>query len=358
MAITFPLADVQRGGLLAATDPGTHMPSFLRRPTEAWHVDEGRYVSGDVAHSFVYATRLAFANHLPLHIRPDDVWFCIAQGFAAHVRENAEALRSRLVSFEGKERLEVWGTEIHLGRPSPWPEAFEGFSAALGGQVGKLRDLVCADFSTTGPVERVAYVTALMDTFQSYFTYQLGTLCGIPEIILDGTPDDWRALLTRARHLSEYDLEWWTDALVPVLERIVATAEGRVDREFWSSIYRRRSTSGIRGVTGWILTLFPYVEYVGVKRNPFLDCWEEGVHGEWPRTDQVRLDLSCFPMSQSSAPVAFKDLTTGEVADLCLVGGMYGVHQDEATLALRPAWGWGVVHDEPPTEARSRSRDS
>lgn len=221
----------------------------------------------------------------------------------------------------------MWGTEIHLGRPSPWSEAFEGFSAALGDRVGKLRDLVCADFSTTGPVERVAYATTLMDTFQSYFTYQLGTLCGIPEI-----------------------------ALVPVLERIVATAEGQVDREFWSSIYRRRSTSGIRGVSGWILTLFPYVEYVGVKRNPFLDCWEEGVHDDWPRTDQVRLDLSCFPMSQSSAPVAFKDLTTGEVADLCFVGGMYGVHQDEATLALRPAWGWGGAR-RAPTEASAHSRD-
>ena len=76
-----------------------------------------------------------------------------------------------------------------LGQPNPWPEAFAAFSDQIAGHVGKLRDLVVADFSTTGPLERAATEVLLMDTFQGYFEYEMMCGCGIPQITLRGTPD-------------------------------------------------------------------------------------------------------------------------------------------------------------------------
>lgn len=48
-------------------------------------------------HALIEAVHTAFAEHYPLVLPPDDVWLCLAQGFAQHVEANAEALRSRFV---------------------------------------------------------------------------------------------------------------------------------------------------------------------------------------------------------------------------------------------------------------------
>src|SRR6476619_3914205 len=44
-------------------------------------------------HAFVAAVHAAFNDHRPLILSPDHFWLLISQGFAIHVRENAETLR-------------------------------------------------------------------------------------------------------------------------------------------------------------------------------------------------------------------------------------------------------------------------
>ena len=53
-------------------------------------------------------------------------------------------------------------------------------------------------FSTTGPVERAVMDLVWLDAMQSFFTYQLRSLCGIPEITLEGTPDLQQPPLAKA----------------------------------------------------------------------------------------------------------------------------------------------------------------
>src|SRR6185436_12467481 len=140
----------------------------------------------------------------------------------------------------------------------PWPEVFSAFSDAVAEHIGRQRDLVVCDFSTTGPCERAASEIVLMDAMQRYFRYELHTLCGIPEITLLGTQDDWRSIRRRARALEEYELGWWTSALGPVLDQFVAAAQGRVDRAFWETLFKHVRGSGGPWVRGFINVLFPY----------------------------------------------------------------------------------------------------
>ena len=67
-------------------------------------------------------------------------------------------------------------------------------------------------------MERAAAQVVLMNTLKAYFSYQLVTMCGIPEVTLEGTVDDWKKLRDKALALAWYDLEWWTKALKPVLK--------------------------------------------------------------------------------------------------------------------------------------------
>jgi hypothetical protein len=257
---TFPVSSVESpNGIMPTADREARLRSILHAPVEQLSPPgKEPLVICDGAHALVSAARTAFYDHYPLVLTPDAVWFCLAQGFAHHVSLNAERLRQRFVRSSTKTKLLVERPDFYLGRENPWPEVFAGFSQQIASHVGKLRDLVVADFSTTGPVERAASEVLLMDAFQPYFQYECAIGCGIPSITLLGTPDDWRSVRRRAAMLGEFELGWWIDALLPVLDQIVATAEGSVERAFWQSFFRHESRSGIDELTGWIQLLFPY----------------------------------------------------------------------------------------------------
>jgi Domain of unknown function (DUF4419) len=349
MAITFPVSPVPRAiaALHIPASPGLRLQDG---PVEAMGASVAPFLPAD-AHGLLRAAHVAYALHYPLVLSPDTVWLAIAQGFAVHVNENAERLRGKLVRHAGQETIEIRRDDFVKGLPeNPWPEVFAAFSAAIAEHIGRQRDLVVADFSTTGPCERAASEIVLLDAMQRYFRYEVHTLCGIPEITLDGTPDDWRSIRRRARALEEYDLGWWTRALGPVLNRIVDTAEGRVDGPFWETFFKHVDGSGGPWVTGWINVLFPYLragKQGALDRNPSLRTWEQGVtrgYGGGPAPASIPSGLSCAPFDWCCYERRFS---------MQLIGGFVGVAQDPGTLALRPVIGWAVRDAPAAVPARS-----
>jgi hypothetical protein len=354
---TIPLCDVTHGRLLEPLDTAASIRSLVDRPVEALGCAARRLVTCDTAHAFARAAHDAFYLHYPLVIRPDDVWFCIAQGFAAHVNENAEALRPRFVRHEGKLTLTVARPDFILGRDNPWPEVFEAFSGQIGGHLGALKDLISARFSTTTPMDAAAFDVCLMDAFQGYFDYEMLAGCGIPEITLLGTADDWASMIPRVRQYAEYGLETWSAALVPVLEQIAASAAGDANVDFWRSFFRYESGSGPAELTGWIVTLFPYLvaeaETKTLRPNEYLGTWQERFRtaesrkGRMDWNDLQGPAIERIPEGLVSAPVRCEDLITGETHDLRFIAGMFGVDQDPETRALTTAFGWAIVYDGP-----------
>src|SRR5262249_23207525 len=158
------------------------------------------------------------------------------------------------VAHRGRARICVRRDGFIKGSPTnDWQGVFDEFSDQLGRQIGKTRDLVLADFSTTGAVERAVFEIVLMDAMHKYFDYAMQTLCGIPRITLLGTVEDWKSVGHRAEHLAEFGLERWISALTPILDQFAAAAAGYVDPVFWRSFYKRGDPgSGGPFVSGWI----------------------------------------------------------------------------------------------------------
>lgn len=375
MAITFPVSQVEPGKRLPVLDRETSLLSLLgagqrtarrrfhweppappRTRVEALYASDAQLVVSTDAHGLGEAALNAFYGHFPLVLTPDSIWFCLAQGFANHIALNAEALRDRFVRHAGKKKLVVTRTDFFLGQPNPWPELFEAFSEQISEHVGRLRDLVVADFSTTGPLERAASEVLLMDAFQPYFEYETPGGCGIPSMTLDGTVADWRSIQRRVKMLSEFGLERWSDTLAPILEQIVRTAEGNVDDRFWKSFFRYQSGSGPAELTGWINVLFPYLStFVGGERklveNPYLAKWEEGfrraeARPDWRIPEPQGPSITALPGSIASAPVKYTQYPAGSEHALRFVAGLFGVVQDPQTCALAPEFGWAVVEEE------------
>jgi Domain of unknown function (DUF4419) len=299
-------------------------------------------------HPFVAAVHSAFAHHYPLTLSPDDVWLCIAQGVAIHMEVNGEALRERFVRHEGKVRIEIRRDSFVKGSPhNDWPGCFSEFSDRIAQYVGKKRDLVVADFSTTGPVEKAASEIVLMSVMRHYFDYLTMTLCGIPRVTLLGTLDDWRSIRRRTEALAEFDLGWWTESLLPVLDQIVAAAAGRPKRAFWKSFYKWKTSSGGPYVSGWINTLFPYLQPIaegdvaGIPiANDYVSCWMDELSSTFGGGPQA-LD---FPLGLSKVPFLWK--FHGDSYPMEFVSGFVGVSQDPVDRSLRPAIGWAVCNAE------------
>ena len=354
---TFPISDVERGKPLDVLDADAAIRSLLLQPVEAYSCDAPRLVRCDTRHAFASAAKEAFYGHHPLAIRPDDVWFCIMQGVANHVAQNIEALRSRIVGHEGKKTLVVTRPDFLLSQPNPWPEAFTAFSGQIADHVGALRDLVSMRFSTSTATEVAAFDVCLMDAFQGYFEYEMMAGCGIPEFTVLGTEADWQSIRTRLALLADYDLDWWIKALDPVLAHIAETVAGRIDTDFWRSFFRYQSGSGPAELTGWIVTLFPYLKEGrtdALIRNAYLSTWHERfrvadsrgkVWLDWGNVQGPSIGL--IPGSLAGAPVRYVDMRDGAETSLRFVAGMFGVQQDQGSGTLAPVFGWAVVHDVP-----------
>src|SRR5262249_20575720 len=229
---------------------------------EACSCYHGHLVAGVNFHPVVAAIHLAFNDHRPLVLSPDMLWLLVAQGFANHVNANAGELRPKFVEHAGRVTIAVRRDDFLKGSPeNPWPEVFREFSSHVREHLGATtHGLLLPNFSTTGAAERAAAEVVLLDAMQSFFSYEFHTMCGIPQIVLEGTPGDWAVLAQRTRAIGQFGLGWWAEALGPILDEFTAASRGEANVRFWQSIYKLDGGSGGPYTTGWITAFFPYLK--------------------------------------------------------------------------------------------------
>ncbi|XP_070532233.1 uncharacterized protein [Ptychodera flava] len=340
-AVTFDVAEVPAATKpLKATSSTENLTVRIKQKIESNYQTNAIIVSSSRLHGLVQAVHMAYGNHYPLVLSPDMIWLCITQGLAIHINENSEQLREKFVSHSGKKKIKVRRDDFVKGlATNPWPEVFGEFSEKIKDEIGVTNyDLITPNFTTTGPMEKAVGDIALMDTMPSYSTYTFMTLYGIPSITLEGTKEDWIAIRDKAEQLEQYDLKRWTKELLPVLDQFVNASSGNIDKEFWCNIYKEIHGIGGPYITGWIITLFPYLQdYRSFAHNQNLNKWTaRGMFFFGARTEE-------FPSGLSKAP--FQWLYHQQQFEMQFIGGFMAVSQDHETLALRPELGWAVAED-------------
>jgi hypothetical protein len=281
---------------------------------------------------FFKAVCHAYADHRPFELSPEALWLLICQGFSYHVNNNAEELRPLFVDFEGKKKLSVFTNNLLPAAPEDWERLFPQFTRQIASYVGgNVVSALGSDFTTSTPVSHTASQITVMVAMQKYFDYEITFICGIPRIILHGTPEDWQSIIDRLQVLRQYKLDWWVDAMLPVLEKIKRAAEGEVDKEFWRNMvklhypedYGESCGPSHPDVDGWIVKFYPY-DGKG-KRNDLKILYEAEQH---------------LPSEVLSVPVKVSGVIE---ADLLLHAGFVGIAQDRTTMALRPEIGWYIT---------------
>lgn len=225
------------------------------------------------SNGFLAACHVAYSLHLPLRLRPDDVWMPIIASVAQFVDSNASSLRESFVDFpSGSAELVVLvppSFELLGDSRVPWGDVVHTFNALIAEHThGDVREAFTPQFSTTDAISIANSGIVLMAALKSYFSYSMVTLCGIREVVLEGTPEDWEQLRTRAAGLGSLargrlgaELPEWFSLLDATLAQLVATARGTPSADFWSRIFSSHTPheSGAKTLfSGWALNFFLY----------------------------------------------------------------------------------------------------
>ncbi len=263
----------------------------------------------------------AYDNHGDVMISPDDVWMVITLYFAKYVNDNAEKMRDKFVSHQGKKKLQVT-TQSEIDE-SQWDEFFELMIKAINDNTkDDVVDLLQCNFTSTTALEKVLSTATVMDTFKQYFSYgRCIPCCGIRNVYFAGSYDDWTKVLEKLKKLEKYavtpQLTNYIKNLSPVVQQFINTYNGKVDVNFWNRVVNRTYGSLGSGstcyISGWILNFF-------------------GLAGE---VEEV-------PLNSINVEIEIDNRLTGVKKTVNLLGGFSGVNKTEDIY--KPQLSLAIIH--------------
>ena len=284
---------------------------------------------------FFNGMREAYANHRPVVLSPDMIWMLISQGFSHHVNFNSEQLKNKIVKPDIDTDITAYIGEEHKDKDLSeidWIDVISQFADGIAEKTkNNLYNTLVSDFSTTTITEKVASQITIMKGVESYFDFIVERLvCGIPQVTLLGTPDDWRKVKDKTLQLEQYDLKWWTDRLIPILDEFIAASEGNVNVDFWKDMVKIKKAEFCGDpeiVNGWFITFYPYNEY-GTRQS-----FKQISNFDELPSEIVKLRLD-YKISDG--------IDTADAEDLEVWAGFFGWEQNTSDYSIKPHIGWLV----------------
>lgn len=201
-----------------------------------------------------------YNNHLALKLTPDVIFISLLIQFATYVNNNADKLFTKFFMNPEKDRKFVFesGNELSTFR---FDIMFNSFASQLKSEIKDplLNDTFNCNFSTSTSTDKYVSQLLLAATVSSYYKYHGYPLCGVPEIEISGTKEDWMNILKKLKTLEKYDagdkqLLRWLDMVYPIIDKFVQIYDNEPDIDFWSRMIRRiEGGSGVNHIDGWLV---------------------------------------------------------------------------------------------------------
>jgi hypothetical protein len=225
--------------------------------------------------SFVRGVLEAYARHMHLVLRPEEVWFAILTQMNFYMARNAEAVRHLFVSHQGQE-------DIVIEEEVMTPRLLGKFASAIQKRIKTpwLREWILPDFSTTTAGDHLTAHCLMMGLMQKYFHYYNAITCGIPSITLLGELGDWEKLLEKLDKMVYFGKEpaEFANTLRPILNQFVMSfiePDSSETRDFWDGIVKAYRGDDCGGpaveLDGWIMDFFKWDQEgykISVGENP------------------------------------------------------------------------------------------
>lgn len=293
-------------------------------------------------HPFVHAVHTAYAIHLPLNISPDLIWYLIASAASIHINENCEELRTKFVNHKEKETIEIRRDDFVLNSDkNAWNEVIDEFKFEISKRTNNnVADLFQANFTSTNEYSKIVSQIVLMDSMKSYFDFKISTLCGIPEIRLIGTKQDWLNVKSKTEELLELMprlKKVWLESLNEILNHFIDAYDDKIDYLFWNEIYKKTGGSGGPFISGWIIALFPYLDHN--EENPYVFSEKK-----WKNINDndCGITTNSFYYHMNNVPFIWNYF--GNEIKMIFIGGLVGIRY-ETDKSLTPLFAYSIVQD-------------
>lgn len=275
---------------------------------------------------FVNTVVESYSRHINLVVRPDDVWIAILTQLSFHINANSEELRKSFVSHEGKKELTLKIPPSTL-ETIDWNEASDGMIDLMHENLvdKDLKDWIMPSFSTTTRTDSTVSAIVMMASMKAYFEYVFEMMCGIPQVTLQGTKEDWISILHRLEKLDSWDdtTRAWHKMLKPILKKFVMAFEGEVDLDFWGHIVSERHYgSGSTNIGGWITAFCAFSD-----NGKFYAGKDESLDDRWGKLEVYKLDGVPYPILKSS------EIAAGNAEVNVTIIDFYKEHHDAALIA-------------------------
>ena len=149
----------------------------------------------------------------------------------------------KFVDFKGKKNISIeTGINLFMASDEQWNSVIEKLlkETLRNIKINKtIIDKFNKKFSTSTNESEVANNTTILSSFKKYFTYSMSGTCGIPEITIEGTIEDWELLYEKIIELGNLDEEivFWTDELKIIIKKIIDTLQTKEpDINFYKNI--------------------------------------------------------------------------------------------------------------------------
>ena len=280
----------------------------------------------------------AYCNHHKMKIRPDDFWQTIIIQFSFYINANAELLRDKFVNFPDKKTLVVVMTgTLHTVNYAEFVEKMVNEQIIDNIKDPEFVDWILPDFTTTTKNDRIAASVTIMATLQEFFTYVCSLRCGIPEVTLEGTLEDWIKLRKKIDNLKNYDINGymikWHSLLARILDKFIDCMKGNVDLSFWDSICKIvPPQSSATYLNGWVASFCVFTN----KGE-----WQGNIINEhaWPH-----VDFDNLPLGITSVPVLVIENGIYHKTHMIVGQAAYEIDELDKTC-IRPRSDWSMILD-------------
>ena len=207
----------------------------------------------------------------------------------------------------------------------------------------ELIDILTPNFTTTDDNSLIIFKISIMGTFKHYFDYKMVLEgCGIPYIILEGTVEDYKKIISKLMKLKKYEFDWYINEIIPHIIKMFEAKDGKIDNDYFKSIIQEKSVTEISfvsggsygkkvdHVSGWFLNFLPYLN----KEN----------HGRLKRFtgDSLKVkDFKKLANQMLTVPFDIEESITGKQYLMKYEVGFIGCEQNEKNEVF-PIKGWIV----------------
>lgn len=316
--------------------------------------------------SLISSTFDCYKYHMNLIWKPDDLWITILTSLSLHIKNNPAEFRNFFVNFENQKELVI--NDCGELETIEWEKTIQHFTNLAKEFVkNDIYEWINDGFSTTTDIDKIIYEVCFMDTMKSYFKFTMMLYsCGIPNITLKGTLEDWIKLKEKVKKLNEFTdtTKKWFSVLEPILDKLIETYQGKIDKNFWNKICVCQDDSCIPQtiISGWILAFCPfdhdgkYVLDIHKEDRIFKQTYQSPWGGKlvetkvnfdsWKHKDFSIItyhDRKKMPLLITKVPV--KIIDHGKENEVNICAGIFGslINQKDRTMKLYS--GYAIVKE-------------